>query len=103
MEFVYHFVISIWFYLAQHNDEAKREGAGSRATKAFEHENTKSTSNFAITEKTEKQYVRLQLRILETQGAYSNKVAPDIDCFTKEAVVQCDLEVVKNAFVDDSN
>ena len=52
----------------------------------------------AITSKNEKQYVRLQLSIRETQGAFSDKVAPNIDGFTDEPVVQCHVEVVKNAF-----
>ena len=37
-----------------------------------------------------------------TGGAFSDKVAPDIDGFTDEAVVQCDVQVVENATVDDS-
>ena len=31
-----------------------------------------------------------------TQGAFSDKVTPDIDGFTDEPVVQCDVQVVEN-------
>ena len=57
------------------------------------------TSNVAISEKNEKQYVRLQLSITGTQEAFLDKVTPDIDGFTGEQVVQCDVQVVK-FFVD---
>ena len=60
------------------------------------------TSNAAITEKNEKQYVRRQLIISWTQGAFSCKVASDIDVFIDKPIVQCDVEVVKNSIVDDS-
>ena len=53
------------------------------------------TLNIAITEKNEKQYVRLQLSILGTQEAFSNKVDPDIDGFTDGPVVQWDVDIVK--------
>ena len=46
------------------------------------------TSNVAIIEKNEKQYIKLQPNIPGTQGAFSRKVAPDIDGFTDELVVQ---------------
>ena len=36
----------------------------------------------------------------ETQGAFSNKVAPDIDDFADEPKFQFDVQVVKNTFVD---
>ena len=36
------------------------------------------------------------------QGAFLDKVTSDIDGFTDELVVHCDLQVVKNTFVDDS-
>ena len=56
-----------------------------------------------ITEKNEKQYLRLQLSIPGTQRAFFNKVTTDIDGFTGELVVhQCDVQVVEIAFVDDS-
>ena len=62
------------------------------------------TSNVVITEKNEKQYVRqiTQLGIPGTQGTFSDKITPDIESFTDEPVVQCDVQVVKNTFVDDS-
>ena len=38
-----------------------------------------------------------------TQGAFSDKVNPDsFDGFTDESVVQCDVQVVENTFIDDS-
>ena len=36
------------------------------------------------------------------QGAFSGEVNPDIDGFTDEPVVQCDVHVVENIFTDDS-
>ena len=37
------------------------------------------------------------------QRAFSNKVIPDIDSFTDEPVAhQCDVEILKSTFVDDS-
>ena len=51
-----------------------------------------ATSNVAITEKNEQQYVRLQLTKYTSDRcwAFSDKaVAPDIDGFTDEPVVQC--------------
>ena len=70
-----------------------------------------ATSNVAITEKNEKQYVRIcpiyigqiiQLGIPGTEEAFSDKVTPDIDGFTEESVVRYDVPVVKNTFIDDS-
>ena len=39
-----------------------------------------------------------------TQGAFSDKETSDIDGFTDEpvAVVQCEVQVAENTFVDDS-
>ena len=77
-------------------------------TKEFEqlkHLSTKIqevTSNVAITEKNEKQHGRLQLSIQGTQGAFSDKVTSHINDFTDKPEVQCDIQVVKNTFVDDS-
>ena len=45
------------------------------------------TLNIVITEKNEKQFVRLQLSIPGTQGAFSDKVTPDIYDFTDNPVV----------------
>ena len=54
----------------------------------------KVTSNVTITEKNEKQYVRLQLNTPGPQGACLDKVTPDIDGFTDEPVAhQCDIQV----------
>ena len=46
-----------------------------------------------------KTYVRQQVPGI--QGTFSDKVAPDIDGFTDEPVVQYDAKVVENTFVDD--
>ena len=53
-----------------------------------------------ITEKNEKLYQTTG--IPGTQGAFSDKVTPDIDGFTDEPVVQCEVQVLKNTFIDDS-
>ena len=42
------------------------------------------TSNVTITKKKEKQFVRLQLSIPWTQGAFSDKITSDNDGFTDE-------------------
>ena len=61
------------------------------------------TSNVVIIEKNKKQYVRLATASIPgTQGAFSDKVALDIDDFTDEPEFQCDVHVVKNTFVGDS-
>ena len=44
----------------------------------------------------------LQLGKLGTQGAFAEKVTPDIDGFTDEPVVWWDVRVAKNTFLDDS-
>ena len=67
------FAISIWFYRTQHNDATKENGYhGIRAIEALN----------AITEKNKMQYVRLQLNIPGTEGAFLHKVVPDVDDFT---------------------
>ena len=69
------------------------------------------TSNVAITEKNENQYVHTcptcwtnftARYIRDPSGIFSDKVIPDIDGFTDEPVVRCDVRVVKNTFIDDS-
>ena len=73
---------------------------GIRAAKAFDSENTREMiSNITITEKNE------TCQTAETpgaQGAFSDKVAPDTDIFTDEPVIQRDVQVVKNTFIDGS-
>ena len=39
-------------------------------------------------------------RYTEAAGTYTDKVMPDIDYFTDKPVVQCDVSVAKNAFLD---
>ena len=84
----------------------RKKEKGSEELDQLEHLSTKIqevTSDVAITEKNEKQYVRLQLIIPGTQGAFLDKVTPDIDGFTDEPVLhQCDIQVVEYTFVDDS-
>ena len=55
-------------------------------------------SNIVITEKNEK----IRIGIPGTQGAFSDKVTPGINDFIDEPVVQCDVQVVENAFMNDS-
>ena len=59
------------------------------------------TSNVVITKKNEKHNVRLQYTTY-TQGAFSDKVALDIEDFKDEPEFQCDVQVVENTFADDS-
>ena len=53
-------------------------------------------SKVAITVKNEK--LCQATRISGTQGAFSDKVTPEVDGFTDEPVVQCDL-ATENTFV----
>ena len=56
-------------------------------------------SNIVITDK----YGKLcQSRDTRTQGAFSDNFTPDIDGFTDEPVVQCDVQIVENTFIDHS-
>ena len=55
-------------------------------------------SNIVITENKEQCQIT---GIPGTQGAFSDKVTPDIDGFTDEPAVQCDVQVVENIFIDD--
>ena len=54
----------------------------------------KVTSNIVITEKNEK--LCHATGIPGTQGAFSDKVTPNINGFTDETVVQYDVQVVEN-------
>ena len=65
------------------------------------------TSNVASTEEVFKKvctYVEqvMQLVLPGTQRAFSRKVTQDIDGLTVEAVVQCNVQLVKKTFTDDS-
>ena len=78
--------------------EQNRKGyQGIRAPEALE---CKNRSDFkyciAITEKHEK--LLDNTGIPKPQGAISDKVTPDIDAFSDEPVVQCDVQVVENNF-----
>ena len=44
----------------------------------------------------------LDSRYTGTRGAFSDKVTTGINGFTVEPVVQCDVQVVENTFMDDS-
>ena len=58
-----------------------------------------STSNLDGLTKVARQIFYIYLRDL---GAFSDKRTSDIDGFTREPVVGCDLQVVENTFLDDS-
>ena len=85
---ILHFAIYIRFYRTQNNDDTKE----LEKLKHLSMKTQEATSNVAITEKNEQQYVRLQLTKYTSDRcwAFSDKaVAPDIDGFTDEPVVQC--------------
>ena len=56
-------------------------------------------SNIVITERNEK--LCQTTGIPGTQGAFSDKLTPNIDVFIDEPVVQCDVQGVENTFTDD--
>ena len=79
--------------MPQSNDIVEREVGDIKL------EQLKMMSNVPITEKKEKNMSdNLYTNIPQ---AFSEKVSPDID-FTDEPVVECDVAIVKNTFVDDS-
>ena len=75
---------------------------GIRAIEAFEYENRRSDLKCWDYREKWKTICQATVSIPETQGAFSDKVAPNIDDFTDEPEFQCDFQVVKNTFVDDS-
>ena len=75
---------------------------GIRAVEAFEYENTRSDFKCCDYREKWKTTWQIQLSIQGTQGAFSDKATSNIDDFTDEPEVQCDIQVVKNTFVDDS-
>ena len=80
----------------------KRKGIrarNQRASEAFSTKIQEVISNIVITEKNEKQCQNT--RIPGTQGTFS-KLPQTFDGFTDEPVVQCDVQVVENTFIDDS-
>ena len=85
-------------YIAQYIEEQKGKAyQGLKAIEALRAKIQEVIWDVAITEKTEKQYVKLQLIIPGTQGTFSS----DIYGFTDKTVVQCDIQVVENTLVDD--
>ena len=84
----------------------RKKGKSIKKLDQLKHFNIKTqelASNVAINQKNEKQYVRPQSSIPETKGFFLDNVTPDINGFTDEPVVhQCDFQVVKNIFIDDS-
>ena len=82
---VIHRVSQFRFYFIAPNIKIEQKGKGYQGISAIEaigYENTSSHFKYCdYNEKNEKQYVRLQLSIPGTQGAFSDKVAPDIDYF----------------------
>ena len=84
---IHHFTVFIWFNSAQYNDEAEREGVPRIGTidEAFEYQNTRS--DFKCCNWWEKWKTICQATSISKpgiQGAFSDKVAPDIDGFTDE-------------------
>ena len=74
----------------------KQKGMGYQgiiAIQEFEYENIRS--DFKCCYYWEKQYVRVQLSLPETQGEFLDKVTPDIAGFTYEPFVQCDIQFVE--------
>ena len=82
---VIHRVSQFQFYFIAPNIMLEQKGKGYQGISAIEaigYENTSSDFKYCdYNEKNEKQYVRLQLSIPGTQGAFSDKVAPYIDYF----------------------
>ena len=107
MAAIHCFTVSIWLYIIWPSIITEQKGKGYEGIRATEASYLSAkiqevTSIVVITEKNEKPYVRQQLSISATQGSFSDKVIPDIDCFPDESAVQCDVLVAENAFVDDS-
>ena len=76
-------------------EQKGKRSEGIKATETFEYENMEVISSVVFTEKNEKRYVfRLQLSILGTNRSFSGKFSPDIDDFTDESEIQCDVQVV---------
>ena len=69
---------------------------GVRTIKVFAYKNTRS--DFKCCDYWE----RWKTIRTATQGAFSDKIAPDIDVFTDEPVVQCDIQVVESTSLADS-
>ena len=84
-------------YIAQYNDGGNSEGYQEiRTIETLEYENTRS--DFKCCDYREKR----KSICPGTQGAFSDKVAFDINDFTAEPVTCCDVQVVDNTFVGDS-
>ena len=74
-----------------------------KSIEAVDYENTRNDFKCCDYWKSEKQYVRLQLSIPGSQGAFLDKINFGTDGFTDEPVFyQCDVQVIKSSFVDDS-
>ena len=81
--------------------EQKEKGyQGIWAIEAFEYENTRS--DFKYCHYWQNKKLCQPLGILETQGAFSNKIPWDIDGATDEIVLQSDVQAVENIVVYDS-
>ena len=77
------------------------KGSGIRELKSLSLEIQEVTSkNIVITEKKENNVYVRQI-IYTNQGHLSTKVTP-VNGFTNEPVIQCNVPVVENNFVDDS-
>ena len=77
--------------------ELKRKGhQGITTIEAFEYENTRSDVKCCD------YWEKWKAMFPGTQREFTDKVVPDIDGFTDEPVVQCDVQVVENTFVVDA-
>ena len=84
------------------------QGIGAIEVPHFSAKIQELASNIVLIERNEKQYIRLKLNVLGTQGTFSDEVTPDIYGFTDEPVVQCDIQVYRKYFcrllqIDDTN
>ena len=67
-----------------------------RAVKTFEYENTKSNAKCCDHwENNSISYLGKPCGYSRAPGAFADKVMPDIDYFTDEPAVQCDVSVAK--------
>ena len=104
---LYKMIILRWLFIALQfplvfmtpnimTEQKGKEYQEIRAIEAFEYDNTRS--DFKCYDDLEKLKTTCEttVTIPGTQGAFSDKVAPDIDDFTDEPEFQCDAQVVKN-------
>ena len=108
-------IISWWLFIASlfpfdfitsniMTEQKGKECRGIRVMETFEYENTRN--DFKCCNYREKWKLICQTTakytIPGTQGAFSDKVIPDIDDFIDEPEAQCNVQVVKKTSVNDS-